>query len=96
MKLADLIAAVEPLAITGAAAPETPVTSLHYGSRDVVSGGVFFAIQGFTADGHAYIDDAGRRGAAAIVERKLRRRAGHSLNFRIVSTTGLVIAAYCS
>jgi UDP-N-acetylmuramoyl-L-alanyl-D-glutamate--2,6-diaminopimelate ligase len=70
MKLADLITAVEPLAITGAAAPETPVASLHYGSRDVVSGGVFFAIQGFTADGHAYIDDACRRGAAAIVVEK--------------------------
>jgi UDP-N-acetylmuramoyl-L-alanyl-D-glutamate--2,6-diaminopimelate ligase len=70
MNFGDLIKAVQPSAVIGAVAPETPVGSLHYGSREVVSGGVFFAIPGFAADGHAYIDDAGRRGALAVVAQK--------------------------
>ncbi len=70
MNFGDLIKAVQPSAVIGAVAPETPVGSLHYGSREVVSGGVFFAIPGFAVDGHAYIDDAGRRGALAVVAQK--------------------------
>ena len=67
MNVGDLIAAVHPSAVIGDARPETPIGSLHDGSREVVAGGVFFAIPGFSADGHAYIDDACRRGALAIV-----------------------------
>jgi UDP-N-acetylmuramyl-tripeptide synthetase len=70
MKLADLIDIVRPATVIGAADPETPVRSLHYGSGDVLSGGVFFAIPGFAADGHAFIDDACRRGALAVVAEK--------------------------
>jgi len=70
MKLGELIAVVQPSAVIGAADPETPVGSLHYGSREVVPGGIFFAIPGFAADGHAYIDDACRRGALAVVAEK--------------------------
>lgn len=70
MILANLIDAIHPTAILGSAAPESHVESLHYQSRDVVPGGVFFAIQGFAADGHDYIDDACRRGAAAVVAEK--------------------------
>lgn len=67
MNLANLIETVRPAAIQGPTDPDTPVGSLHYRSSDVVSGGVFFAIPGFAADGHAYIDDAVRRGAVAVV-----------------------------
>ena len=67
MKLADLIAAIEPSAVLGPAAPESPVTGLHYRSDEVLPGGVFFAIPGLAVDGHAFIEDACRRGAAAVV-----------------------------
>lgn len=70
MNLGELIDAVQPSAVIGEARPETPIGSLHYGSREVASGGAFFAIPGFAADGHAYIDDACRRGALAIVAEK--------------------------
>ena len=70
MNLGGLIDAVQPSAVIGTAEPETPVGSLHYGSREVVSGGVFFAIPGFAVDGHAYIDDACQRGALAVVAQK--------------------------
>jgi UDP-N-acetylmuramyl-tripeptide synthetase len=70
MNLADLIEAVRPTAVIGTVDPEARVTSLHYGSGDVDPGGVFFAIQGFAADGHAFIDDACRRGAQVVVAEK--------------------------
>ncbi len=46
------------------------VTSLHYDTRQIVPGAVFFAIEGFTTDGHKHIPDALGRGAAAIITQK--------------------------
>ena len=46
------------------------VTSLHYDSRQMVPGGVFFAIEGLATDGHQHIPDALDRGAAAIIAQK--------------------------
>lgn len=41
-------------------------------SREIVSGGIFFAKPGEFSDGHAWVQDAQRRGAAlAVVEREL-------------------------
>ena len=70
MNLGDLIEVIQPSAVIGALEPETPVGSLHYGSREVISGGVFFAIPGFAVDGHAYIGDACSRSALAVVAQK--------------------------
>ena len=46
---------------------EQEVTGLSYDSRKVGSGEIFFATPGEKADGHNYISDAVRRGAAAVV-----------------------------
>lgn len=46
---------------------EREVLGLAYDSRKVQPGEVFFAVPGGTADGHRFIPDALRRGAAAIV-----------------------------
>ena len=70
MILTDLIDAIRPTAVLGSAVPEAPVDALHYQSRDVVPGGVFFAIPGLAADGHDYIDDACQRGAVAVVAQR--------------------------
>ncbi len=43
------------------------VRSLHYDSRKVVSGGLFFALPGLHTDGHRYIDNAVAKGARAVV-----------------------------
>jgi UDP-N-acetylmuramoyl-tripeptide--D-alanyl-D-alanine ligase len=46
-------------------------SSYHTDSREVQSGGLFFALRGAEMDGHKFIPDAVARGAAAIVlERK--------------------------
>ena len=46
------------------------INAIHYDSRRVKPGGLFVAIQGLQADGHAYIDDAVQRGALAVVTEK--------------------------
>ena len=42
------------------------VRGLFYRAQEVESGGGFIAIKGFSADGHAYIDQAVERGAVAV------------------------------
>src|SRR2546422_6819169 len=46
---------------------DVEVTGVEFDSRRVRPGCVFVAIPGGTLDGHAYIPDAVRRGAAAVV-----------------------------
>lgn len=40
---------------------------MHYDSRKVGPGGLFVAVKGFASDGHDYINDVVKKGAAAIV-----------------------------
>jgi UDP-N-acetylmuramoyl-tripeptide--D-alanyl-D-alanine ligase len=52
-------------------------STFHSDSREVVSGGVFFALKGAEMDGHAFVPDAIERGAAVlIVERKMESVPG--------------------
>jgi UDP-N-acetylmuramoyl-L-alanyl-D-glutamate--2,6-diaminopimelate ligase len=53
--------------LMGAEAPDVPITSLAYSTRQVAPGALFFCVPGFTADGHDYAADAVARGAAALV-----------------------------
>ncbi len=79
MKIDDLQAALHE---AGVKSPETEdddhdvrtqeieVTSLHYDTRNVKPGGLFVAIEGFSTDGHRFIQDAVQRGAVAMVSQK--------------------------
>ncbi|MDQ6721531.1 MAG: Mur ligase domain-containing protein, partial [Candidatus Dormibacteraeota bacterium] len=52
-------------------------SNFHTDSREVVEGGVFFALKGGKMDGHEFVPDAIRRGAAVvIVERKMESAPG--------------------
>src|SRR2546427_7464207 len=42
-------------------------STFHTDSREVKSGGVFFALRGSEKDGHQFVGDAIARGAAAVV-----------------------------
>ena len=69
MYLNDLIKGIEILEKEGEGNPE--ITGVHYNSATVKKGGLFVAIEGFKTDGHKYIADAVKRGAAAIICSKL-------------------------
>ena len=55
---------------------EVEIGSIHYRAQEVKPNGMFVAISGSTADGHDFIDEALKRGAAAIVaEKEIQPRA---------------------
>jgi UDP-N-acetylmuramoyl-tripeptide--D-alanyl-D-alanine ligase len=52
-------------------------STFHTDSREVVEGGVFFALKGAEMDGHEFVPDAIKRGATVlIVERKMESAPG--------------------
>jgi UDP-N-acetylmuramyl-tripeptide synthetase len=53
-----------------AGAPDREISSIHYRAQDVAPAGMFVAMEGQSADGHDYIDQALQKGAAAIVVQK--------------------------
>ncbi len=53
--------------LMGPEAPDVPITSLAFSSRQVEPGALFFCVPGFTADGHDFAPEAVARGAAALV-----------------------------
>jgi UDP-N-acetylmuramoyl-L-alanyl-D-glutamate--2,6-diaminopimelate ligase len=72
MKLSSLLAGITIESVTGAiptipAVPDPEIESIHYRSQSVTHRGLFVAIPGLTADGHAFIGDALARGAAAVI-----------------------------
>lgn len=46
---------------------EREISAIHYRSQDVVPKGLFVAIRGQKADGHDFVGDVARRGAAAVI-----------------------------
>jgi len=52
-------------------------STFHTDSREVRQGGLFFALRGAEMDGHRFVDDAIKRGAAAVVvERRMNVPTG--------------------
>jgi UDP-N-acetylmuramoyl-L-alanyl-D-glutamate--2,6-diaminopimelate ligase len=70
MELRELLAGTDVAEIKGDA--ETEISDLVYDSREAGPGTLFFAIPGFTADGHEFAPLAVQAGATAVVvEREL-------------------------
>lgn len=65
MKLKELITVLRPLKVSGDS--EQEILGLHYDSRAVQPGGLFFALRGVAADGHRFIGAARDTGAVACV-----------------------------
>ena len=55
---------------TDADLPDSDIGSIHYRAQEVQPGGMFVAIEGQTADGHDFMHQALKRGAAAIIAQK--------------------------
>ena len=56
-----------PLSFSPLAIPDIPITGIAIDNRKVEPGNLFVALKGSSADGHDFIPDAVRRGAAAVV-----------------------------
>ena len=70
MKLHDLARGVPGATIEGSG--DVDIKGIVYDSRRVKAGDLFVAVEGLQVDGHAYVSDAVRAGAAAIaVEREV-------------------------
>jgi UDP-N-acetylmuramoyl-L-alanyl-D-glutamate--2,6-diaminopimelate ligase len=70
MELKELLAGADVVEIKGDS--QTEISELAYDSREVRPGTLFFAIPGFTADGHQFAPFAVQAGATAVVvEREL-------------------------
>ncbi|HMN01794.1 MAG TPA: Mur ligase family protein, partial [Geobacter anodireducens] len=65
MRLEDLARVVDPIAVRGDLTRE--INGLYCDSRQVRSGGLFFALKGVASDGHDFIAAARERGAVAVV-----------------------------
>lgn len=65
MRLKELITSLEPLKLSGDC--EEEILGLHYDSRTVQPGGLFFALRGVAVDGHRFIGAARDAGAVAFV-----------------------------
>lgn len=61
--MAKLLSQITPLAIYG---PDVEITGLSHDSRTVKTGDLYLAIKGAANDGHAFINEALQKGAAAI------------------------------
>ncbi|UCE51947.1 MAG: UDP-N-acetylmuramoyl-L-alanyl-D-glutamate--2,6-diaminopimelate ligase [Desulfobacterales bacterium] len=57
-------------AVPYANTPDPDIGSIHYRAQDVQPSGAFVAIEGSAADGHDFIDEALKRGAAVIIAQK--------------------------
>ena len=73
METKPLDALLQDLAVLERRGPGNPaIHNLHYDSRQVGRGDLFVALEGLHADGHNYIAQAARKGAAAVLHtRKL-------------------------
>jgi UDP-N-acetylmuramoyl-L-alanyl-D-glutamate--2,6-diaminopimelate ligase len=65
MQLTELLKSIEVLSVSGPS--DLEIQGLCYDSRQVMPGGLFFALRGAAVDGHRFIDAALAAGATALV-----------------------------
>jgi UDP-N-acetylmuramyl-tripeptide synthetase len=65
MKLREMLKDVEDLHTEGSL--DIDINAVHYDSRQVTPGSLFFCIEGYKTDGHKYAGMAAEKGAAAVV-----------------------------
>jgi UDP-N-acetylmuramoyl-L-alanyl-D-glutamate--2,6-diaminopimelate ligase len=68
MKISDLWNFVDIIGIEGD--EDTPVTGISYDSRSIGPGYMFICVEGFSSDGHDYVEQAIQRGATSILAMK--------------------------
>lgn len=96
MKLTKLLERLEYEVVAGS--DQIEITELTNDSRKIVEGSVFVCISGAVFDGHAYVEDVAKKGAAAvIVEKDVEAPEGLTV-IKVADTRyalALTSAAYC-
>ncbi|MDB2408898.1 UDP-N-acetylmuramoyl-L-alanyl-D-glutamate--2,6-diaminopimelate ligase [Crocinitomicaceae bacterium] len=75
---------------------DVPVKGLHFDSRLVTGGDVFFAIPGVLVDGHDYIQGAIDKGCRCVVLEKLGDYTQEDMTFVLVKDGSIALAAMAS
>ena len=75
MKLSQLLKNIKPLEITGDINRE--IHDISCNSGNIREGGLFVAISGFKKDGHDFITEAIKNGAAAVIAQKKVKSDGN-------------------
>lgn len=75
---------------------DVPVKGLHFDSRLVTGGDVFFAIPGVLVDGHDYIQGAIDKGCRCVVLEKLGDYTQENMTFVLVKDGSIALAAMAS
>lgn len=78
-KLSEWLREIEPVSVQGKA--DVDISGIAYDSRKVRRGDLFVCIRGFSDDGHRYLEDVRRAGAAAAI---VEREVGISEPFTVV------------
>ena len=81
-KLESLLEKISPLRVSGAS--DVDVTGLSSDSRRLRPGNVFVALPGRRTDGNAFVDQAMRKGAAAIVSERANSPAESAVPYIVV------------
>ncbi len=89
MNLSQIVRALERAGQLVQAPRVTPdITRVTEDSRQVTQGALFCAVQGSQADGHRFIDDAIKRGAAALVVSKPPSHVGRGAEGEVSTSQG--------
>lgn len=84
-RLKDIIAGTQVISLTGD--PDREIASVSLDSREVGGDGLFFAVEGTRTDGHAYIPQVVKAGAAAVVCGRLPERLDPAVTYVLVADT---------
>lgn len=93
LPLSAIVRELDVLEMAGTEDAERMIVSLAADSREVLPGSLFVAIRGFAFDGHRYISEAVRSGAAAVICEALPEDNGSGAVYIRVADSRRALAA---
>ncbi len=94
MLLKDIIGSFSITGITGST--DIPISGVHFDSRKVMPGNLFFAVPGTTSDGHSFIETAIEKGATAIVCEQIPATIPAGTTFVVVAKSNMALGVMTS
>ncbi len=92
--LSDIVEGLPFTELQGSA--DVEITSIAFDSRQVVPGSLFVAVRGTVSDGHNYIEQAVKQGAAAVICEELPAHVTGEVDFLMVADSSLALGIVAS